>query len=61
METENSNIQNAEELVDRLQLLGMIPGPQKYYSQFLASNAGLTTSLGDLIDKIDNGTATRND
>ncbi len=61
METENSNIQNAKELVERLQLLGMILGPQKYYSQFLASNAGLVTSLGDLIDKIDNGTATKND
>ncbi|RBQ28324.1 hypothetical protein, partial [Aliarcobacter vitoriensis] len=58
---ENSNIQNAESLVDKLQLLGMIPGPQKYYVQFFTANAGIVTSFGDLVNKIDNGTATRND
>ena len=46
MKIENSKIQNTEELVDKLQLLGMIPGPQKYYYQFLTANAGITTSLG---------------
>ena len=61
MATENSNIQNAEELVDKLQFLGMIPGPQQYYYQFLSSQTGLVTSLGDLIDKIDDGTVTSND
>ena len=59
--TENSNIQNAESLVDKLQLLGMLPGPQRFYYQFFTANAGLVTSFGDLVNKIDNGTATRND
>lgn len=59
--TENSNIQNAESLVDKLQLLGMLPGPQKFYYQFFTANAGLVTSFGDLVDKINNGTATRSD
>lgn len=53
--------QTPEQIADRLQYLGLLPGPQKYYYQFLSSQAGLATSLGDLIDKIDDGTVTRND
>ena len=61
MGIEISNIQKSEELVDKLQFFGMIPGPQKYFVQFFTSNAGVTTSVGDLVDKINKGTATRND
>ena len=39
----------------------MLPGPQRFYYQFFTANAGLVTSFGDLVNKIDNGTATRND
>lgn len=56
MSTTNSSVQSIEELIDKLQLLGMVPGPQKYYYQFLSSNAGLVSSLGDLVNKIENGT-----
>ncbi|MGP2656048.1 hypothetical protein ACOJTA_03315 [Malaciobacter sp. WC5094] len=45
MSTTNSSVQSVEELIDRLQLLGMVPSPQKYYYQFLSSNAGLVSSF----------------
>jgi len=53
--------QTPEQITDKLQLLGLLPGPQKPFISYLTANSGLATSLGDLIDKIDNGTATRND
>ena len=58
MEETNTNIETAEQTVDYLQVLGLIPGPQKYYVQLLSANAGLVTSLSDLINKIGNGTDT---
>jgi VCBS repeat-containing protein len=50
-----------EAFADKIQLMGLIPGPQKPYIGFLSANGGLVTSLGDLINKIDDGTVTRND
>lgn len=56
---ENNTAQKIEEITNNAQLLGILPGPQKYYVQFLTANAGLVGSLGDLVQKINNGTATR--
>lgn len=53
--------QTPEQIADRLQYLGLLPGPQKPFIAYLTANSGLATSLGDLIDKIDDGTVTRND
>ena len=58
---EESSAESNEALVNNLQRLGMIPGPQQFYVQFFTANAGLATSLSDLVDKIDNETVTRND
>ncbi|MDD3325440.1 MAG: Calx-beta domain-containing protein [Sulfurospirillaceae bacterium] len=58
---ENETSYTPEQIADALQLLGLFSGPQKPFVTFLTGNAGLVTSLGDLIDKINNGTATRND
>ena len=58
---ENKTSYTPEQIADVFQLLGMLPGPQKPFIAYLTANAGLATSLGDLIDKINNGTATRND
>src|SRR3989338_2324824 len=53
--------QTPEQIADRLQYLGLLPGPQKPFIAYLTANSGLATSLGDLIDKIDDGSVTRND
>lgn len=57
----DTEIQTTEEFVDKLQFLGLLPGPQKPFVAYFSANSGLVTSMGDLIDKVDNGTATRND
>lgn len=50
MPTLESSASKNEALVNNLQRIGMIPGPQQFYVQFLTSQAGLATSLGDLIE-----------
>ena len=58
---ENETSYTPEQIADKLQLLGILPGPQKPFVAYLTANSGLVTSLGDLINKLDNGTATSND
>lgn len=43
---ENNTAQKIEEITNKAQLLGILPGPQKYYVQFLTANAGLVGSRG---------------
>ena len=58
---DQNTTQTPEEVANELQLLGLLPGPQKPFVTFLIANGGLVTSFGDLIQKIHNGTVTRND
>ncbi|MCG3653499.1 cadherin-like domain-containing protein [Aliarcobacter butzleri] len=57
-----TNIEKADELAGYLSQLGMIPtGKFTPYVGFLSSNPAALTSVGVLVDKINDGTATRND
>ena len=61
MENQTNTASQIEELTNKAQLLGLFPGPQQYFVQFLTANSGVVGSLADLIQKIEKGTATRND
>lgn len=50
-----------ESTIDKIQILSIVPGPQKPYIQLLTGEAGFVGSLGDLISKYSQHESTKND
>ncbi len=61
MDNNQTDIERADEIAGYLGNLGFIPGKQAPYVGFLSSNPSVMTSLGVLIDKINDGTVERHD
>lgn len=61
MDSNQTNIERADEIAGYLSNLGLIPGKQAPYIGFLAGNPSAMTSIASLLEKINNGTADRND
>ena len=51
-ENNQTNIEKADEIAGYFSYAGEIPGPQYLYVTFLASTPAALTSMGVLIDKI---------
>ena len=50
-----------ESTIDKIQILSIVPEPQKPYIQLLTGEAGFVGSLGDLISKYSQHESTKND
>ncbi|MGE4399955.1 MAG: hypothetical protein AB7D29_10590, partial [Campylobacterales bacterium] len=58
----NNSAAKIEEITNKLQEYGaLVPGQAKFFAQFLTANAGLVGSVGDLVQKIGNGTVKSSD